>query len=74
MHLTPHQWRHTLGTRLINRDVPQEVVGRSSTTTRLEMTAHYAHLHDATIHRHWEATSKVDITARPCLSTGHAAV
>src|SRR5207302_2797140 len=22
--LTPHQWRHTLGTRLINRDVPQE--------------------------------------------------
>ena len=24
----PHQWRHTLGTRLINRDVPQEVVRR----------------------------------------------
>ena len=28
VHLTPHQWRHTLGTRLINRDVPQEVVRR----------------------------------------------
>ena len=27
-HITPHQWRHTLGTRLINRDVPQEVVRR----------------------------------------------
>jgi integrase len=26
VHLTPHQWRHTFGTRLINRDVPQEVV------------------------------------------------
>jgi integrase len=26
LHLTPHQWRHTLGTRLINRDVPQHVV------------------------------------------------
>jgi integrase len=26
VHLTPHQWRHSLGTRLINRDVPQEVV------------------------------------------------
>lgn len=26
--LTPHQWRHTLGTRMINRDVPQEVVRR----------------------------------------------
>ena len=28
VHFTPHQWRHTLGTRLINRDVPQEVVRR----------------------------------------------
>ena len=27
-HLTPHQWRHTLGTQMINRDVPQEVVRR----------------------------------------------
>jgi integrase len=27
VHLTPHQWRHTLGTRLINH-VPQEVVRR----------------------------------------------
>jgi integrase len=26
VHLTPHQWRHTLGTTLINRDVPQQVV------------------------------------------------
>jgi integrase len=26
VHLTPHQWRHTLGTALINRDVPQHVV------------------------------------------------
>ena len=28
VHFTPHQWRHTLGTRMINRDVPQEVVRR----------------------------------------------
>jgi len=26
VHLTPHQWRHTLGTVLINRDVPQHIV------------------------------------------------
>ena len=26
VHLTPHQWRHTFACRLINRDVPQEVV------------------------------------------------
>jgi integrase len=33
VHLTSHQWRHTLGTHLINRDVQQEVVRRTSTTT-----------------------------------------
>jgi integrase len=26
VHVTPHQFRHTLGTRLINNDVPLEVV------------------------------------------------
>jgi hypothetical protein len=27
VHLTPRQWRRTFATRLINRDVPQEVSG-----------------------------------------------
>ncbi len=49
MHLTPHQWRHTLGTRLINRDVPQEVVRRILDHDSPQMTAHYARLHEATI-------------------------
>ena len=35
VHLTPHQWRHTLGTRLINRDVPQHVVQKILDQTRL---------------------------------------
>ena len=26
VHLTPHQWRHTFACRLINKDVPQEVI------------------------------------------------
>ena len=26
VHLTAHQWRHTFACRLINRDVPQEVI------------------------------------------------
>src|SRR5438128_7484938 len=26
VHLTPHQYRHSLGTTLINKDVPQHVV------------------------------------------------
>ncbi|WP_405673686.1 tyrosine-type recombinase/integrase [Streptomyces sp. NBC_01530] len=46
VHLTPHQWRHTFGTRLINRDVPQEVVRVLLDHSSGEMTAHYARLHD----------------------------
>jgi integrase len=59
--LTPHQWRHTLGTRLINRDVPQEVVRRILDHESPQMTAHYARLHDTTVRRHWEAARKVNI-------------
>lgn len=64
MHLTPHQWRHTLGTRLINRDVPQEVVRRILDHDSPQMTAHYARLHETTIRRHWEAARAVDATGR----------
>lgn len=62
VHLTPHQWRHTLGTRLINKDVPQEVVRRILDHDSPQMTAHYARLHDTTIRRHWENARKVDIS------------
>lgn len=62
VHLTPHQWRHTLGTRLINRDVPQEVVRKILDHDSHEMTAHYARLHDTTVRRHWEAARKVNIS------------
>ncbi|GAA3616147.1 tyrosine-type recombinase/integrase [Nonomuraea rosea] len=60
VHLTPHQWRHTLGTRLINRDVPQEVVRRILDHDSHAMTAHYARLSDTTIRRHWEKARKVN--------------
>lgn len=63
--LTPHQWRHTLGTRLINRDVPQEVVRRILDHESAQMTAHYARLHDDTIRRHWQAARAVDIAGNP---------
>ncbi len=61
VHLTPHQWRHTLGTRLINRDVPQEVVRRILDHDSAQMTGHYARLHDTTVRRQWEAARKIDI-------------
>jgi integrase len=62
--LTPHQWRHTLGTRLINRDVPQEVVRIILDHDSHVMTAHYARLHDTTVRRHWEAARKVNINGQ----------
>src|SRR6266496_4199811 len=59
VHLTAHQYRHTLGTRLINMDVPQEVVRRILDHDSHAMTAHYARLSDTTIRRHWEKARKV---------------
>jgi integrase len=60
VHLTPHQFRHTLGTRLINKDVPQDVVRRILDHSSAQMTAHYARLTDTTIRRHWEKARKVN--------------
>jgi site-specific recombinase XerD len=60
VHLTPHQYRHTLGTKLINLDVPQEVVRRVLDHDSHAMTAHYARLSDTTIRRHWERARKVN--------------
>jgi integrase len=59
--LTPHQFRHSLGTTLINRDVPQHVVQKILDHDSPEMTAHYARLSDTTVRRHWEAARKVNI-------------
>jgi integrase len=63
--LTPHQWRHTLGTRLINRDVPQHVVQKILDHDSAEMTAHYARLSDKTVREHWEKARKVNAAGRP---------
>jgi integrase len=60
VHLTPHQWRHTLGTTLINNDVPQHVVQKILDHDSPIMTAHYARLSDTTVRRHWEAARKVN--------------
>jgi len=63
--LTPHQWRHTLGTRLINRDVPQHVVQKILDHDSPLMTAHYARLSDKTVREHWEKARKVSTTGQP---------
>ncbi len=59
--LTPHQWRHTFASRLINRDVPQEVVRVLLDHESTEMTAHYARITDQTVRRRWEQATKVNI-------------
>jgi len=53
VHLTPHQWRHTFACRLINRDVPQEVVRVLLDHESSRMTAHYARITDQTVRRRW---------------------
>jgi integrase len=47
--VTGHQFRHTLGTRLINSGVPQHVVQKLLGHASPGMTGHYAKVHDATI-------------------------
>jgi integrase len=47
--VTGHQFRHTLGTRLINSGVPQHVVQKLLGHASPNMTAHYARIHDSTI-------------------------
>lgn len=58
--VSPHRFRHTLGTRLINSDVPQEIVRQILDHDSHQMTAHYARISDTTIRRHWEAARKVN--------------
>jgi integrase len=65
VHLTPHQWRHTLGTVLINRDVPQHVVQKILDHDTPLMTGHYARLSDKTVREHWEKARKVNAQGQP---------
>ncbi len=65
VHLTPHQWRHTLGTVLINRDVPQHVVQKILDHDSPLMTALYARLSDKTVREHWEKARKVGAEGQP---------
>jgi integrase len=47
----PHGFRHSVGTRMINSDVPQHVVQRFLGHESPSMTARYAHIHDSTMKR-----------------------
>lgn len=64
--VTIHQFRHSLGTRLINSGVPQHVIQRLLCHASPEMTAVYAQLHDGTIRAEFEryCQTRVDIEGR----------
>ena len=61
--VTAHQFRHTLGTRLINSGVPQHVVQKLLGHASPHMTSHYAKIHDATIREEFDRyqTQRVNI-------------
>ncbi|MCI2421150.1 site-specific integrase [Saccharopolyspora sp. K220] len=63
--VTFHQFRHTLGTRLINSDVPQPVVQVLLDHMSPQMTAVYARLLDETKREHWLKAVKINAEGRP---------
>lgn len=63
--ITPHQLRHTFGTRMINRDVPQHIVQQLMDHTSADMTAHYARLNDKTIRDAWAKAQLIDAHGMP---------
>ena len=64
--VTGHQFRHTLGTRLINSGVPQHVVQKLLGHASPHMTGHYAKIHDATIREAFDRyqSQRIDISGQ----------
>ena len=52
--VTAHQFRHTVGTRMINNEVSLDIVQRMLDHASPEMTARYATIKDQTLRREWE--------------------
>ena len=48
-HFHVHQFRHTVGTRMINAGVPQAIVQKYLGHESAEMTSRYAHIHQETL-------------------------
>jgi len=67
-----HQFRHTVGTSLINNGVPQHLVQRFLGHESPEMTNTYAHIFDSTLKRALDdyRTKKVDVTGAVVESWG----
>jgi integrase len=64
VHITPHRFRHTIGSRMVNAGVPLPIVQRLLGHASAEMTATYAQLHDATLRAAFDEfqRTRIDIT------------
>lgn len=64
VHLTPHQWRHTFATRLVEADVSIEVVRRLLDHESVEMSGHYARVRLQRAKEEWDRVRKIDAHGR----------
>jgi integrase len=53
-HFQSHQFRHTVGTHMINSGVPQHIIQKYLGHESPEMTMRYAHIHDETLRKEIE--------------------
>ncbi len=68
-----HQFRHTVGTRMINLGVPHHFIQRYLGHLGPEMTSRYAHIHDATMKEklsEYLQGTLVDVTGKTVVESG----
>ena len=68
--VTPHQFRHTCGTRWINSNVPHRVVMKLLGHKSPSMVDVYAQLHDSTVRDAWEQAQRVNLLGQPIAAAG----
>ena len=63
---TPHQFRHTVATKMINSGVPHHIVQRYMGHASPDMTSRYAHIHDQTLKAEFAKfqNKMVDVTGK----------
>ena len=65
-HFQAHQFRHTVGTRMVNLGVPQHIIQRYLGHESPAMTSTYAHIHDQTLKQEFAKFKDkiVDVTGK----------
>jgi integrase len=73
--VTPHRFRHTLATRMINAGVPEIAVQQMLDHNSPQMTSVYARLHDQTLREHFDRfQQRVNIRGEPVLTPADQAL